>query len=297
MGRSPIRLFKPLQLRGKYVWDVLESRHLAAGPMVERLRHRLAEEFHWWKPEQIVLACSASELFRAFCMVYGDPEIEGTCFPLFRQPINPGVSDPPLLVTDIGGQTWQQVFGDRKLSPLRRWLFDTCHGWDPTPKVRWNLCSFAPTKLYGAAGGGVMFCAYEEEAAQLRRVLNYGFETNVAEGRTRDWETWHPPALRGEMSDVQAALALEALERGPNDARPHRITRWRPKLPWREGFHLLQLPFEAEWQHVQALARGMGVAIGRHFPPEKLVTLPAWEGMTISEQIRVAELGEAICAS
>ena len=289
-----IPLFKPPVLTGKYMKEVLNSRHLVTGPMVERLRDAVAKEFHW-EPEQVVLGNTATHCFEALLIHLGYPEAKlypRATWPLIRVRVEGGPSCAPttVLLTDIGGDTaYVRDFPNRKV------VLDCSHSWEPSKVADYSFASFSPIKLVCGPQGGAMFCKSSGAATELQTILNYGFESGPQGGR--DWTAWDVRGIRGGMSDVHAALNLEALGLLAWARQGYReITqavaadlygrRGVRSDQIRRGKYLLQLKVRSVPRALKQL-RELGVQGGWHFPPAKLLTVPAWPGMVGHEVCKV----------
>ena len=140
-----------------------------------------------------------------------------------------------------------------------------------------------------------MFCKSSGAATELQTILNYGFESGPQGGR--DWTAWDVRGIRGGMSDVHAALNLEALGLLAWARQGYReITqavaadlygrRGVRSDQIRRGKYLLQLKVRSVPRALKQL-RELGVQGGWHFPPAKLLTVPAWPGMVGHEVCKV----------
>lgn len=228
-----VRLFDPPRLFGQYLSEVLQSRHLTTGPLVEKLREALAARFGTSR-DKVVLGASATAcgcalidmLQRRFRALFIDFSGVAT-WPLFKkhcnQALRPQLDGPmPICVkwwTDIGGLN----FGGRAISPPSPAdklnlpvVVDACHSCYYDPWVSFTLMSFYPTKLMSGAEGGVVLCADPADASELQEILNCGMPSESWAEMTRFARSWdhtiHPLARKANMSDVQAAFALEGLQ-------------------------------------------------------------------------------------
>lgn len=294
-----IPLFRPPELTGKYLSQVLESRNLMAHPVVEKLREKVAE-FARVPPERVALGSSATVCFRAIlrtismgeCFDWQAYDI-GPTWHLIQEaffdevPRNPDNPDAIIEVkTDLGG-----------VSPAERgWKYyisfkirDCCHSWLFRGDADFEFASFYPTKLVGAAEGGVVICKTARVAKHLQLVLNAGVP---GMSKRPDLGKRLSYGVKGQMSAVQAALALEAVEdadlRIAVAARVWRLMRadivgQRPELAARirdvsSRPYLFQIepPDGMSVPEMQEKLRERGVASGWNFPPARLVTVPCW---------------------
>lgn len=301
-----MRLYAPPHLSNVWVdrlRECVESRHLTTGPVVEELRKDLARRFQY-SEDEIVLGNSATNVFRALCMVLSSRGVSGVrwdepTFPVMKQE-GTKVLGPDLgewgrpaglrVHTEIGGV-------DPRLEPSEDAVFnllDACHSWAPRFRFDGSLVSFYPTKLAGGAEGGALFLRDRELAALVQQVVCCGFapgsQRGVAAGEGRDFSG----AVRGikaNMTDVQACFGLGALEHLGANARAiamtwyglrgrfeaagmgHRV-RMRTERPY-----LFQVWSGSVSGAREAYAR-RGVPTGWNFPPAPWVTLPCHGELT-----------------
>lgn len=301
-----IPLFDPPKLTGAFVQDVLESRHLTTGPQVEKLREEIAD---YWdtKPEQIVLANSATACFQA---IYDLLAIGQTAFSAPTWPLLPEIakecaeaSDAMAYVkTDIGGRNtfpWQAYWN----RPGKIRVRDACHTWAVDKKARFSFASFYPTKPAGGAEGGAMWCESEDEAGALQELVNCGFKKSINRIQTRVWDR-RLYGRKSNMTDVAAAVnreAFEWLEVGDSKQDAAHEAAWkeiekrgiggsfvdqRGKLPYLLQMKVEDVPDAREYFAEQ------GIATGWHFPPAKLVTLPCYVALKINEIAYIVERAE-----
>src|SRR5690606_18193980 len=208
-------------------------------------------------------------------------------FPDNEDPENRGLS----VVTEIGGQLNDMEIEDSYADSV---LVDACHSWVPRKWAQYSLASFYPTKLVPGGEGGAVFCLDEWDAFEIQAILDCGYGPDswkdIAEGRGRNGAR-SSPAIKGHMTDVQAALNLEALlyfdryvmEQGE---------AWARLMSAAEGFRCAELvkpqpirPYIFQMRSkdpdrvIRALA-GVGVPSTRNFPPSPWVTLPAHKGIS-----------------
>lgn len=296
-----IPLFKPKPLTGKYVGEVLASGHLVTGPMVERLRVEAAK-LGWVAAEKVAVGASATACLQAIHAMIGWVHLElkpKATWPLFRDKsitnelwgYKPPDEDCWTLYTDIGGVTAPTTFGERS-------ILDCSHSWEPgmLGGQRFSFASISPIKLCDGVQGGVIWCRHEDEARELQGILNYGFLDG--HDKPRDWRTRDTRGWRWNMSDVHAALNLEAIERLKETKRRYNETctdmfealEWSPQLAKRPGgSYLCQLKVRSVPRAIEFL-RERGVAAGWNFPPAKLVTIPAWPGLPA---VNIKEVAQA----
>jgi dTDP-4-amino-4,6-dideoxygalactose transaminase len=143
----------------------------------------------------------------------------------------------------------------------------------------------------------VVWCRHEDDAQELQTLLNYGFESG--HDKPRDWSTRDPRGWRWNMSDVHAALNLEAVERLPDTKDAYQETWEKLQRAFREvrlgnrvidnemgiyNKYLFQLDLGLRYsvpvpRAIEAF-KARGVATGWHFPPTRKVTLPCWPDMS-----------------
>ena len=302
------KLFDPPALTGKYLAEVLASKWLTMGPMCERLQDRLAEYFKRDK-DCVVLAGSATVGFQAVMdhlvthrRGFGDGtwvEIRKDTWPGMRQAVRHaglelgGTVPAKILVhTDIGGAEPAPKPPQDKLNTW--FIHDACHSWRPIVWADFAVMSFYPTKLVAGAEGGVVLCSSAYRAADLRLRLNCGLAPAHGAGAKR---LLYPEVegRKGNMTDVQAALNLEALELAPaymaEIAASWEIMRfaattydleyrYQPLQPY-----LFQVEVEGRDRvpEVRLELERLGVPSAWNFPPNRYVTLPLYPGLKVSE--------------
>ena len=277
-----LRLFAPPKLTGKYLTDVLASGWLTTGPMNDRLRVALSE-FFGVDSMAIVVCSSATAGFQAILDLLQPSfiRIDTATWPGMHHVISrtnyvPG--GPNVEVeTDIGGR--------RLLSPPdprfpAKWVIrDACHSWMDEKERSFVLMSFYPTKLVPGAEGGVIICS-PAHAEHLRAWVHCGLVPGTG--------GWQKPKLLGRkanMTDVQAALNLEALELAPAYMKEIEIS-WHllagycqhHGIPYRDQPirpYLFQLEVDPN-DYRDLLEERLA---SWNFPPAKLLTIPCIPGL------------------
>jgi hypothetical protein len=250
------------------------------------------------------LGASATACFQAFVdflVEHGD--IRVTWNPVHTWPplkwivdravVRPGKGRHIEVVTDIGGAGHAEF--SEKPSLI---LHDACHSWHDNG-ADFTLFSFYPTKLVGGAEGGAMICKTPEIARAIQVLLHSGM---AGIGKKPDFTEADPTGRKANMTDVQAALNIEALERLDERKQAVRET-WLAlrELYLEHGGPLLRLkpqPIQPYLFQVwandvpQALEAAADEGIGAqwNFPKNPYVTLPCWPGMQEMELERVARL-------
>lgn len=292
-----IPLFKPKPLTGKYVGQVLASGHVTTGPMVERLREAIWSPYG---PNHIAIGASCTACLEAIHRLVQWSGLElkpKATWPLFQElagPCSGSSCDYWTLYTDIGGRTAEP------LSESWKWtILDCSHSWEPMFGGRFSIASISPIKLCDGVQGGVVWCEHQDEARELQGILNYGFLDG--HDKPRDWRTRDPRGWRWNMSDVHAALNLEAFERLEETKAGYKEAWYRlvdqlgqghvvhnaPRLVPQDSPYLAQFKVRSVPRAIKTLNEN-GVAGGWNFPPAKLVTVPAWPGMHKDTVRRVA---------
>jgi hypothetical protein len=307
-----VRLFNPIRHTGRFVEKVLASRHLTTGTMVEKLRNYAVKEFDLEYPEQVVLGSSATSCgFALMDMLkaridrhvkrFSDGARIIWCgegpWPLFKQyssrMFGEGEFDimlPEAQIswwTDIGGQS---VGSWGKGSNYAYNVHDACHSCRVHPSSDFTIMSFYPTKFLSGAEGGMVICRDPLLGSELQQILNCGMPSKDWEEMRRFARSWdhsiHPLARKGNMSDWQAAINIEALEQLSNRKEQigtawrklfRAVTRRRPqlaeKIKIRPTPYLFQIRVEdvrkaREWFKMQ------GIPTAWNFKPARLVTIP-----------------------
>ncbi len=160
---------------------------------------------------------------------------------------------------------------------------------------RFAFASISPIKLCDGVQGGVVWCKHAEEAKELQGILNYGFLDG--HDKPRDWRTRDPRGWRLNMSDIHAALNLEAIER-LDETKARYANAWddmaaalwdkKQLVPQPHQPYLCQLKVRSVPRAIKSMNE-QGVAAGHNFPPAKLVTIPAWPGMDRATIKKVAQ--------
>jgi len=282
-----IPLFKPPRLKGKYLGKVLKSRWLTTGPMCERLKEALAQKFNWDK-DLIVLANSATAGWQAI--------LDHTPSPVWqRWDTFVSMRDAQDAHVEQEMPGWEQInvrtfVGG--LEDIPEWPYaglrvaDCTHLGHPWTDVDYSLLSFYPTKPIPGAEGGAVFCKVREDADRLAKLVDCGFGSQPRDYRTRCW------GRKANMTDVQAAFALEALEisdeymAGLKEAwgrmlEEHCRFNYIPGSSFvdvgrRPYLFQLVLPGNRPIPEVQKM---LPFPTGWHFPPNRRLTLPMWPNM------------------
>lgn len=287
-----VPLFRPRKLSGKYLETVLASRHLTSGPMVGELREAIADWAGVDLPE-VVLGNSARELFRALVRALWPCRFD------FR----PLETYPPMLwvaqgeaevgswyivtvLTDIGGANCGGAYDGEGLV-----VRDACHSWVPGT-APYELFSFYPTKLAGAAEGGVLICRDRPRIGQRLQMLVDGGVPGS--GSSPEYDRGYRSGRIARMTDVQAALALEAFE-DLGSRQDEAAEAWWELRKLLGGTDFVDQPdqpylFQVRVPTVPAYRERLadrGIGSGWNFPPAPLLTLPCW-GLTSDERRRVA---------
>jgi dTDP-4-amino-4,6-dideoxygalactose transaminase len=298
-----LKLFDPPRLRGTYLAGVLRSKHLTTGPGVEALRCALAREFKVTS-DRIVLGSSATVcgfvLMEFLKRKHGDIRIEFgglATWPLFyRYAYRQGftsVSLRPEAIswwTDIGGRPETRTV----YTAGKEVVVDACHSCSYDSSVPWidfTLMSFYPTKLLAGAEGGLIICEDPQEAMELQQILDCGFDKQSWEDMRHSGRSWdagaiHPLAVKGNMSDVQAAFGLEALENFDLQKRKT-TTAWAAlhiaitskfpeldkKVVKQRDMYLFQIRVK-DVERARKWFLEQGLPTAWNFPPARLVTIP-----------------------
>jgi dTDP-4-amino-4,6-dideoxygalactose transaminase len=319
-----LKLFDPPLLRGVHLPEVLRSKHLTTGPMVEELRRKLGVKFKV-QPDQVVLGSSATACGFALLdwihdrlMPYGSGGIKWAgkaTWPLFRHYAQHSGDYCDLggfetwWGTDIGGLAPEgSPLPTERRNETQFVIHDACHScaYRPGP-ADFILFSFYPTKLTSGAEGGAMICENKDHAAKLQQILDCGYPRKEWEemakfGRDWDLRQLHLLARKANMTDVQAAFALEGLDHfNANCARAavawHKLkwaVCWRSaklaqniieqECPYLFQIRVANVPRAREWFKAKEIPTAW------NFPPAKLVTLPCH----YMDKETVARLAEAV---
>ena len=293
-----MKLFDPPRLTGRYLSRVLQSGWLTTGPRCQELQEAVAERMAV-RPDCVVLGASATACWQGVLDLTQPSRVHITnaTWPGMKQVAehtNPCVLGNPIFVrTDIGGARCDDApWGSTVGCTVR----DACHSWVLDNSADFTLFSFYPTKLVPGAEGGCVVCRRPQDAERLRLHLYCGLRPGEA-GQGRG------PVLCGRkanMTDVTAALNLEALELSPayikaiGDAwaqladcarargLPFRIQLMRPYL------FQVELPADQVRPTIDAL-KLLGIPSAWNFPPAGLLTLPCYPGMTLTDADRVID--------
>lgn len=296
-----MELFRTPRLTGKYLKKVLSSGWYTSGPMVRELRDKVAAFLGAdIDPARVVLASSATAGFQALmdaCYAHGfrTVAITDSTWPGMHQAIHharlvrtapDGLANIDVC-TDIGG-AFPIDTRDQFPEPLK--IHDCCHSWLPAPGFDFHVMSFYPTKLVPGAEGGVVLCRFPEIAEEIASRLYCGLEPGAAgQGKTPRF-----PGRKANMTDVTAALNLEALEvapyyiktigdswRGLAGEAIHRGVAFRrqPVRPYL--FQAIVDPKDVP--DVCDSLKARGIPCAWNFRPSGLVTLPCYPGMSPQE--------------
>lgn len=278
-------LFSPPKLTGKYLTDVLASRWLTTGPMNDRLRVALSE-FFGVDSMSVVLCSSATAGFQAILDLLQPhwAAIDDSTWPGMYHVLHHFKSVPggPVLVveTDIGGRRSKSPPDLRQPTPPQFLLHDACHSWIDDKAAAFTLFSCYPTKLVPGAEGGVILCS-PAHAEHLRAWVHCGLIPG-----TGGWQKPKLPGRKANMTDVQAALNLEALELAPAYMKEIEIS-WHllagycqhHGIPYRDQPirpYLFQLEVDPN-DYRDLLEERIA---SWNFPPAKLLTIPCIPGLT-----------------
>lgn len=294
-----MKLFQLPLNTAKYLPEVLASGWTTAGPMCLRLQEKLAD-FLGCSPACVVLGSSATACWQGILDLLigqgkrGTVQMTEATFVGIRQVVEntksaswashaPGIQ----VRTDIGGRRCD----DPKWAAGAARVADRCHSWLLDETADFSLFSFYSTKLVPSGSeGGAVACRSTEDAAQLRLHLYCGMEPGSA-GSGR------PPAVCGRkasLTDVQAALALEALELAPSYIAAIEKSWGRLSdeaegqgLPYRQQSirpYLFQMCADGkDVQSVRGLLKDQDIPSAWNFPPSSLVTLPCFPGLGLAE--------------
>jgi dTDP-4-amino-4,6-dideoxygalactose transaminase len=199
---------------------------------------------------------------------------------------------PVRILTDIGGAR----FIDSSCSAVgaKYIIHDIAHSWllrDPRPDFA--LASFYPTKLVQGAEGGALYMRDPAVKEELRWLINCG----IVAGRGVDGGVrWGRPS---HMSDIQAALNLEALGNAPDyiaavyETWEHLAELARHyDIPYRDQPvrpYLMQIKTD-KVAEVRAKLKEFGWCSQHNFPPAPLVTLPT--NVLMPEELRLAMISD-----
>jgi dTDP-4-amino-4,6-dideoxygalactose transaminase len=265
--------------------------------MCQRLRDKVAAFLGMGiSPDRVVLASSATAGFQAVldaCRAHGAKSVAITdaTWPGMHQAIRhaglgrsapDGFADVDVY-TDIGGAS---EIDERDHFPEPVKIHDCCHSWLPAPGRDFYVMSFYPTKLVPGAEGGAVICPRNDVAEEVAARLYCGLEPGAA-GRGKEPRF---PGRKANMTDVTAALNLEALEVSPyyieaiseawhglalEAARQgvnYRDQKVRP--------YLFQVDVEGrKVSEVMAELKAQGIPSAWNFRPAGLVTLPCFPGI------------------
>jgi DegT/DnrJ/EryC1/StrS aminotransferase family protein len=290
-----IPLFAPPKLTGKYLHKTLASGWLTSGARCAELREVVAA-FLNRRPEQVVLAASATAGFQAVVDLVRDRR---RCWGDISVRLTPATwagmtnaahypwQDGPLgapdiyVRTDIGGARPSEYDASLHRPPCRVYVHDSCHSWLPHLDADFGLVSFYPTKLVPGAEGGAVICKNPLDAEPLQRLLYCGLVPGSGSREPKGW------GRKANMTDVTAALNLEALELAPKYIEQieeawctlsgaayflgiaHRVRQQaiRPYLfQLAHDFATTPPPKHCPW--------------ARNFAPANLITLPCFPGLT-----------------
>lgn len=305
--RPKIPLFRPPILTGKYLHRVLRSRWLTAGPWVEKFREACGRQFGV-DHRRIHLAARATSCFQAVMdhlqatMAPDLTYITPSTFPGMHLAIRhagqrmthvSGRNVDVAVVTDIGGARLCKEDANAKFSIGTLFVHDACHsgtewlGHSPD----FTLFSCYPTKPIPGGEGGICICPSREIAEELELRVSSGLSTAYGRSPTAPLR----PTVAGRethMTDVQAALNLEALELS-NDymARIEEswnrlaAAAWNLGVPYRGQAvrpYLFQVPLDDinKLLHFKRCCGRHGIPTAWNFSPSCMVTLPCFPRMS-----------------
>lgn len=295
-----MKLFDPPRLTGKYLSKTLASGWLTSGPRCQELQEATAA-FIGCRPEQVVLASSATAAWQGILDLLGHVVVRLTpaTWPGMYHVIRNSVAGlwypsndkwDVRVETDIGGRRLSDY--DKQWVVSGRWyVHDACHSWLPDPKADFGLVSFYPTKLVPGAEGGAVICKRPEDAEQLRLWLYCGLKPGgAARGET--------PAVWGRkanMTDVTAALNLEALELAPKHIQniEEAWCTMSGRAYWLQIGHLVRQQNERPYlfQIDYDFKKGPPTHCpwARNFAPANLLTLPCYPGLSKAQAQDILE--------
>jgi len=306
MAQMKLPLFKPPILTGKYLSRVLKSRWLTTGPVTEKFRLAVARHFDV-DPGRIALAGRATAIWQAILDYYALDfkekknvvYIAEHTFTGMKQAIGhaglsrTNIDDADIVVlTDIGGRSWIEP-----VPPARPYLLihDACHSWQlANVNAHFTIFSCYPTKFVPGAEGGVAICSDSTIAHEIELRVSSGLPAPGCIEPICVGREYH-------MTDVQAALNIEALERSEKyqaelNQSWERLARCcaRKKIEYRfmsAPHYLFQLPLKNTDSvvHLQIFLRSEGIESGWHFPPLPLITLPLFPEMSETSCCRIID--------
>jgi hypothetical protein len=265
--------------------------------MCERLMQALGA-FFGVDPARIVLGASATACWQGILDMIGPARVLLTdaTWPGMHLAVSYTRTTSQAIIqvrTDIGGRRCDDpawIAGAVRVK-------DACHSWVPDPTAEFTIFSFYPSKLApSGAEGGVVLTGDPGRAELLRRYLYCGMRP----GQAGSGEPPSVPGRKANMTDVAAALNLEALERAPRymrevaDAwgRMAEIGR-QMELQIRQQDirpYLFQVEVPESWPPIpelMATLRTWSVPSAWNFPPAPLLTLPCHPAMSNEEMKRV----------
>lgn len=306
-----VQLFSPPKLTGRYLKKVLQSGWLTSGPTSAEFKKRLGEYLSV-SPSRISLASSATAGFQGIVdlldarLGHHVYSIADATWPglhqilsraIFSHKVVHGEEAKVVVLTSIGGAAL--IDGARREEEESIWIHDACHSWLREWWADWTFMSLYPTKLVPGAEGGVIVAPTDADAAELDRWLYCGLEPGGA-GRG------HAPSVSGRkanMTDVQAALNMEALELAPayidliqeswGEYSLLAASRGIPyrAQPYRAYLFQIEVPSEKVLDVMAELAK-WGVPSAWNFRPAGLVTLPLYPAMSKTVQSMVLDMVE-----
>lgn len=296
------------RLTGKYITEVLSSGWLTSGPFNRRLIEAMAA-FLSVPASRIVLASSATAAFQGVLDLLrrgrgcSRVKIDDATWPGMHQAVvhsgmirSHSACVDVVVLTDIGGRRFVDELpdveptlsthcrGTRAHLPLSAvYVHDSCHSWMPDPAADFGIVSFYPTKLVPGAEGGAVVCKKEDDALELAEWLYCG----LVPGRSGRGDFPTVSGRKANMTDVTAALNLEALELAPAHIYTTRVA-WQGLeaqarqlgVPYRDQ-PLQPYLFQVVHPEVDRLRAGLqarGVPSAINFRPAPLTTVPCHRG-------------------
>lgn len=295
-----LKLFSPPRLTGKYLKKVLRSGWYTTGPVCARLETAIAEHYivH---PECVVLGSSATACFAAiidhlratlpsFLVHIADATWPGMHMVLKRagQAFDSTFHDGSVcVVTDIGGRQFgeedEEYIQDLAHKP-KVVIHDASHSWEfvaGANRPDYWLASFYPTKLVPGVEGGVVICRSPQAAAALRTWLYCGLTPGAAGKGSKPVV----PGAKANMTDVAAALNLEAFEKSPAYIQKiQKLWERQDKIFRENGMFAVAQPIRTYLFQIRSrsylIPRVMkhlsanGISSAWNFSPNDLITLP-----------------------
>lgn len=195
-----------------------------------------------------------------------------------------------VILTSIGGSALIDP-NRRESDEGQTWIHDACHSWMLEWWADWTFFSLYPTKLVPGVEGGVVVAPSEEDAEELEKWLYCGLRPGGAGRGEKPW----CPGRKANMTDVNAALNLEALELAPDyiegiqeswrayaELATEHMIPYRGQ-PYRAYLFQIEVPASKVMDVRESLAT-WGVPSAWNFPPAGLVTIPLYPRMSKTVQ-------------